>query len=377
MSMKDAAKYLSAMGRKGDTMLVHMSPNEVNALKGIGSLAGVSMTVNPNTGLHEAFNFGNFFKSLLPTVVGAVAAPFTGGSSLIPVLAGAATGAALNSKDPLMGALTGGLGGFGGAGIGNALSKSAAAAGSTGSTAGSAASGASDFMPNIMGVSRDVTPLGVTNYYGPSQGIASAASTPGGISSLGQGISNLGTEAGRSAYSQALGGTGPNADLIAAGKTGIPFGLAALSGIEPPQIAKMEEDKYDPNATLNLSGDSGLRFYAYGGPVFERPDRDSDPIQDAKDSIKYGIKDYAKGGYLNGPGDGMSDSIPATIENKQPARLADGEFVIPADVVSHLGNGSTKAGAQRLYAMMDKVRKARTGTKKQGRKINPNKFMPA
>jgi hypothetical protein len=63
----------------------------------------------------------------------------------------------------------------------------------------------------------------------------------------------------------------------------------------------------------------------------------------------------AKGGYLNGDGDGMSDSIPATIEGKQPARLADGEFVIPADVVSHLGNGSTKAGSKRLYAMLDKV----------------------
>jgi hypothetical protein len=86
---------------------------------------------------------------------------------------------------------------------------------------------------------------------------------------------------------------------------------------------------------------------------------------------------FAKGGYLDGPGDGMSDSIPATIANKQPARLADGEFVVPADVVSHLGNGSTKAGAQRLYSMMDKVRKARTGTTKQGRQINPNKYMPA
>jgi hypothetical protein len=57
--------------------------------------------------------------------------------------------------------------------------------------------------------------------------------------------------------------------------------------------------------------------------------------------------------------------------------LADGEFVVPADVVSHLGNGSTDAGAKRLYSMMDKVRKARTGTKKQGKQINPNKFVPA
>jgi hypothetical protein len=92
---------------------------------------------------------------------------------------------------------------------------------------------------------------------------------------------------------------------------------------------------------------------------------------------KVGPKQMAKGGYLNGAGDGMSDSIPATIEGKQPARLADGEFVVPADVVSHLGNGSTKAGSKRLYAMLDKVRKARTGHTKQGKKINPAKYMPA
>ena len=84
-----------------------------------------------------------------------------------------------------------------------------------------------------------------------------------------------------------------------------------------------------------------------------------------------------KGGYLDGPGDGMSDSIPATIEGKQPARLADGEFVVPADVVSHLGNGSSKAGAKVLYSMLDKVRTARTGDKKQGKQINPNKLLPA
>lgn len=88
-------------------------------------------------------------------------------------------------------------------------------------------------------------------------------------------------------------------------------------------------------------------------------------------------KTMAKGGYLNGDGDGMSDSIPATIEGKQPARLADGEFVIPADVVSHLGNGSSKAGSKRLYAMLDKVRTARTGTKKQGKEIKAEKYLPA
>ena len=87
---------------------------------------------------------------------------------------------------------------------------------------------------------------------------------------------------------------------------------------------------------------------------------------------------YSDGGrMLKGPGDGMSDNIPATIAGKQPARLANEEFVIPADVVSHLGNGSSEAGAKQLYKMMDRVRKARTGRKAQGREINPRQYMAA
>ena len=87
---------------------------------------------------------------------------------------------------------------------------------------------------------------------------------------------------------------------------------------------------------------------------------------------------YSDGGrMLKGPGDGMSDSIPGVIAGKQPARLADGEFVVPADVVSHLGNGSTDAGAKQLYSMMDKVRKARTGKKKQAPAVKANRYMPA
>jgi hypothetical protein len=88
---------------------------------------------------------------------------------------------------------------------------------------------------------------------------------------------------------------------------------------------------------------------------------------------------YAAGGnprLLKGPGDGMSDNIPAVIGHKQPARLADGEFVVPADVVSHLGNGSTDAGAKKLHTMMDNVRKARTGRKAQGKQIKADKFIP-
>ena len=88
---------------------------------------------------------------------------------------------------------------------------------------------------------------------------------------------------------------------------------------------------------------------------------------------------YAAGGnprLLKGPGDGMSDNIPATIGNRQPARLADGEFVVPADVVSHLGNGSTNAGAKKLHGMMDKVRMDRTGKKKQAPAVKAGKYIP-
>ena len=84
----------------------------------------------------------------------------------------------------------------------------------------------------------------------------------------------------------------------------------------------------------------------------------------------------AKGTYLRGSTDGMADELNTSIEGKQPAKLSHGEFVVPADVVSHLGNGNSDAGAKKLYQMMDRIRMARTGTKKQGKEINPDNFMP-
>ena len=90
-----------------------------------------------------------------------------------------------------------------------------------------------------------------------------------------------------------------------------------------------------------------------------------------------GIATMARGRYLGGDSDGMADKVPARIDGQQEARLSDGEFVVPADVVSHLGNGNSEAGAKALFAMMDRVRKARTGNKKQGKKINARKMLPA
>jgi hypothetical protein len=95
----------------------------------------------------------------------------------------------------------------------------------------------------------------------------------------------------------------------------------------------------------------------------------------------YNLGGYSDGGrLLRGPGDGVSDSIPAVIGKKQPARLADGEFVVPARIVSELGNGSTEAGARKLYAMMDRIqasRKKTVGKNKVAHNNRADKYLPA
>ena len=100
----------------------------------------------------------------------------------------------------------------------------------------------------------------------------------------------------------------------------------------------------------------------------------------SEDAVRAHPYQFSSGGsmprFLSGGGDGLSDDIPATIEGKQPARLADGEFVVSADVVSGLGGGSSKAGAKKLYSMMDRIRKQAYGTEKQVRKVS-NRALPA
>ena len=99
--------------------------------------------------------------------------------------------------------------------------------------------------------------------------------------------------------------------------------------------------------------------------------------QPAQQMAAGGIAQLKRGRFLDGDTDGMADRKPAMIDNEQPAALSDGEFVIPADVVSHLGNGNSEAGAKVLEEMMARVRKARTGNEKQGKEIDPKDFLPA
>lgn len=89
-----------------------------------------------------------------------------------------------------------------------------------------------------------------------------------------------------------------------------------------------------------------------------------------------GIMGLRRGRYLAGNTDGMADEVPANINGTQEAALSDGEFVIPADVVSHLGNGNSNAGARRLDEMMARIREQRTGRRKQAPQVNPKSVMP-
>jgi hypothetical protein len=150
----------------------------------------------------------------------------------------------------------------------------------------------------------------------------------------------------------------------------------------------------------NMPGDYGYAGgFAMGGPVEAMSAANVYDMQNARGGVsdmgvdmstgmqkmaRGGISDlgdYSDGGrLLRGPGDGVSDSIPAVIGRKRPARLADGEFVVPARIVSELGNGSTEAGARKLYAMMNRVQAARgktTGKGKVAKNTRAEKYLPA
>ena len=712
MALHHTAQGLASLGRHGDSVLVHMQPEEVAGLQALAKSQGTSLSINPATGMPEAFNLGGFFRSLLPTLVGGAASmipgmQFASYPLLTGILAGAATGA-LTNKDPLMGAVTGGLGGYSGAGIMGAGKAAAGAMGSAeaaqtaatnagigggssglatgggfipgatsgadlaynnammasqaGGVANSAISGASGAMDVEKALAAG-RPIGMANTFANTASVAPPPTFLGNMGSAfkGMGGAATGNQAAIDAYKI---GMGTETGLGAFGKSMLPVGGAVLGGLEPsdlgfggPSINELKrqtkyrgpsgqlnldanynqdtgeyeglpslqlatggsvntnqsaissggiQDLYGANdnttATAPLSRDgygigrldklaqqgsltkAGDMFYAAGGPVSfadggdsnkedemglpslspdmpmysnagadnsaivqsamqamqgmqgnapmtqgQMPDQSNDsliakvtanlmadpnyqpenpieaaivqqlkgadPMQqgqpsqqglgslgpaqpsqpmapsynpsvamgptyyagmnaprgyadggevsnygqnqaslnlDALPSLNLGNgssgrsevmqrlisgfgnlgenhadpkfrtignfmsgllsydpviidmirggkapQGYARGGYLNGPGDGLSDSIPATIEGKQPARLADGEFVVSADVVSGLGNGSSKAGAKHLYAMMDRVRQKAHGTKKQINKVNTKRVMPA
>jgi hypothetical protein len=194
----------------------------------------------------------------------------------------------------------------------------------------------------------------------------SGAGTAGQLAAL-SGMSYL--------MNQLTGGSGTN-----------PNAYAGYKGKIPEYTVERVQNTI-PTTVTNTAGEVVPRRPGSGGINYFQP------ITYTKKAADGGLMDgYAQGGIstlggysdggrlLRGPGDGVSDSIPASIEGKQPARLADGEFVIPARIVSELGNGSTEAGARKLYAMMDRIQKSRgktVGKQKVAVNSKADKHLPA
>ena len=199
------------------------------------------------------------------------------------------------------------------------------------------------------------------------QGNSGGSSTSSGLNGLSSllpylGAAGLGALLPKSGSSQSGTGIG----LQGTGSTGGLQGTGSTGGL--PQTLNWNYQQ--PTAPV--------KGVAHGQQILNPQYMAQGGLPSVKCNTSPSLGNYSDGGMmLKGGGDGMSDSIPATIEGKRPAQLATDEFVVPADVVSHLGNGSSDAGAKVLYAMMDRVRQARTGNPHQGKQINPNKYMPA
>lgn len=360
------AQGVASLGRGGDSTLVHMQPQEVAGLQQLAQANGTSLTTNPTTGLPEAFSLRNMFKSMLPIGAGFAANSIAPGMGSA-IAAGALTGgtvAAMSGDDVLAGTLTGGLGGYSGAGLETALYGDASLTGMANQNTLGGMSGAS-FNPAL-----DSTLTTAGGGAAPlTQGSVFDPSINPGASTLDTIKQNLGVtkpiegEFLRTAdgFKQATEFV-PGDNLDVAMKLGSPAVSMGLSGLEVSDFYDDQvefndpRDKYDPYSKLNLNKDTGISTAL------------------AADT---GLRLLAKGGFLEGSGDGMSDDIPAMIDGDQPAALSTGEYVVSADVVSGLGNGSSEAGAKRLHAMMDRVRKATTGRKAQATEINPNNYLPA
>jgi len=405
MSLQHAAKHLAAHGRGPDTMLVHMTPSEVKALNAIAMSHGGHLTTNPHTGLPEA----GFLSSLLPMVAGIGLTAISGGA-LSPLTAGLLVGGGTGlMTGDLKKGLMAGLGAYGGAGLGEALAQSGMQAGAgLGQTQQQIAELANTQTVNpaqfnVPGAVRGVPVEGgfanltpeATSYANQMRDLStgyadklaaqqSAYTTTGGamdrLGTLGEGVKSLGSEAGRSAFMDNIGGK------MGLAKYGLAAGAPAIS-------EAMEPRKRPPDTPVD--SDPGQQFDFMANPTNPTPSSSPYGTEQKYFAPQYvkrttprfadgGIShlgDYSDGGrLLRGPGDGVSDSIPAVIGKKQPARLADGEFVVPARIVSELGNGSTEAGARKLYAMMDRIQKARSSTVGKG-KVAKNsrseKYLPA
>ena len=386
MNLHDNAQHLADQGRGPDTMLMHVAPDEVAKLQNVAKAQGGSLSINPHTGLPEANflsdlnplnpNSGISKSGVAPLVMGALLGP--AGLEMSAANAGLVYGgiSALSSGSLQQG-LMAGLGAYGGAGLAQGLMNYG-----TSQIAGNALSLNPEATAGDISAARE-TAQNASTLDKLKTGLGSAVDSPkAALEALGNGSAWKGAGTLAAATSPIL------ANQMV--KTTTPPPSATNPALIRPYTFQRQ-----PNVPQNMIQGS----YQPGQVNYERNWFDntltpypSYPASQAAPPRTMAAGGMASGGLgalggysvggqlLRGPGDGVSDSIPAQIGNRQPARLADGEFVVPARIVSELGNGSTEAGAKQLYKMMDRVQNARgktTGKEKVAKNTNAAKYLPA
>ncbi len=478
MSIRQLSSEVAKRGRNGDTMLIHVNPREVAGLQYLGERYGAKMTINPDTGLPEAFNFMRF----MPMIAGAALSPFitpVGAAAVVGSVEGIRTKSLTGGLKGALGAyggasLASGLAGFGAEGLGASAPGAGVEAGTnvlnapgaiipptptaeiTASMAAPEAglSGTTPALPGGAPVTAPTPAAAPLSNVGPDQAaemFRAGQISPQTYAQYGQEYARGVSEYNPTTYSNIGSGvTRAFTDPMAAGKAIIANPMSTLSTVgsialgsqgtpepyKPPEqetygsstkaqpykrtyrenpnpYDSSEFSYFQPNALYVKEGgyigmqgggtppvgmSTGLpddykmymqqlqQLINQKGSALTLP-QSATPIAQPRfatagnaPNAYYapgGITTIQKEGQVRGDGDGMEDKVYGNIEGKQKVALSRDEFIVPADVVSGLGNGSSNAGAEKLYKMMDRVRRARTGIKKQGKQIKGDKYVPA
>jgi len=443
MSLQVAAKHLASKGRGPDTMLVHMAPGEVKSLQELAMAHGGTLTTNPDTGLPEAGFLSSILPMVAGAALAPLTAGTSLAFLGTPMGAALTVGGlqALRTGS-LQKGLMAGLGAYSGAGIGDVVGKAGTAAIEAGATGAAPITGAVTppyqlFTPNpVLQLPVQMSlrntcsqppplfllhpPLLLLLILNPVLQLRTPAAPPVTPPPVPNVPNQLDLMSDRAAALREAGPMGPFTRGIEEigkdpsklfNKENLKYGVAGLGSlmlqepksVQAPRDTEQYRYAYSPGREMPPTRMGDVGEYTYFRPSYTRLAADGGimnamPVQQMSDRndaemlalnrsqmfAKGGIShlgDYSDGGrLLRGPGDGVSDSIPATIANKRPARLADGEFVVPARIVSELGNGSTDAGARKLYAMMDRVQKNRRKTVGKGKvavNSRSEKLLPA
>lgn len=339
------AEQVASKGRKGDSTLLHVQPEE---LAGIAALLGEDLTINPETGLPEAFSW----KKLLGAIGIGAAAALTGGAAAGMLPAWLGGGSALGGVFQTLGTVGKGI-------IPKVLATTAASQAVGAATSGKDKQGQQQ-LSDARKYIEDINKRELSR-----QRFMSDAYTPAPQQQAPTEPTGIAATLGMNPFFP------PGAVNMAEGGSLEPEEQKAQQIIRDAMDAIRGEGE-DPEGALNT-------YLAYYGKdalqdLYKRMSGESEEEDSAEGEEKNGPPE----GMIKGPGNGMDDMATARMAHGgQKVLLSNDEFIIPADVVSGLGDGSSEAGARKLYAMMDRVRQDRTGTTKQPGKIKDSRVLPA